>query len=797
MRTGIAAFSGGIILLYWIGAILPAPVLISVLLIATVSASAFKGGAYTDRYGRRFSLVLLCLALGMSWACWRAHDRLDSRLPSAFEMQELTVRGYRCSLPAPGNYHSVRFDFCVTQWPGKSSELASVRKLRLAIYGNDATLAIPGKLQLQIRLKKPHGSYNPVGFHYESWLFRHGYDATGSVQSWQPDPDVICSLRCRYHQWREHVADRLHGEFGQLNHYPLVESLLLGERRFLKPADWSLFRTTGTSHLIAISGLHIGLIGTMVGLLVRWLLLLIPPLWLSQPQRRVITVFAGLLGCLAYALLAGLSVPTQRALVMATVGGIVYLRGRLSGYWTAWLVALALVLAIDPFAVLDRGLWLSFVAVACLIVAFSGRLRPPGKLSAVVSAQFAISAGMLPVLAIMRQAPAALGWLANIFAIPWLSIVVMPVLFLGAAGLMLGVPGIGAFATVMDVSLNMMVAGLKQVASLTPPTQAMPVALAVCMGVLLFFLLFSRGRYTRLMLGISVCSLCPGLLGTVGVSPQPSAPDNDATTPELWVWDVGQGLSVLFRDGDKALLYDTGPGASSNYSAVKSVILPNLEMLGVHSLSLLVISHGDADHASGLGSLLTTMPVGDVISGEPDRLDFGPLRGSVVPTALPCDKAPPVTIGTATVTFWQAPLNLRKQSNDVSCIVRIRVARTEIILPGDVSDTIEGQWLAEHDVDETLSRILLASHHGSKTSSGESWVSGLSPEYVVFSAGYHHPYGHPAEAVSARFQEAGSDVFNTATAGAIHFSISKDTVTAHAQRQDAPFWIAPLATVKP
>jgi competence protein ComEC len=787
LRTGIAAFSSGVILLYWIGEILPAPVFVVATLIALLSFIGCSRSVRWSRYRPVFA-VLFFLTVGLAWATGKATLRLEARLPASLETEPLSVVGYRCSLPAPGSYSSIRFDFCVTGWPQHSDQLASVRKLRLAVYGDAADLAIPHLLMLDVRLKQPHGAYNPEGFHYESWLFRQGYHATGSVQNWQQDLDGACPLRCQYHQWRESIADSLQAQFGTLTHYPLIESLLLGERRFLNQTDWALFRTTGTSHLIAISGLHIGLVGAMVGFLVRFVLYPLPPGWITLPQRRLLIIVLGLTGCGVYALMAGFSVPTQRALIMAAVAGVVYLRGRLSGYWTAWLAALALVLLVDPFTPLDRGFWLSFVAVACLILAFAGRLRPPGKIITVLQAQFAITAGMLPVLAVMQQAPAALGWLANILAIPWLSLGVMPLLFLGAAAAVVGAPGLETLSWLMDQALGLLVGGLEQVAAITPQTEPATMVFAAGAGILLFAVLFAGSRYAQVLIGVSVCALFFGFHQSVATSKVNSRVD----VPELWVWDVGQGLSVLFRDGDEALLYDTGPGSPAGFSAVDSVVLPNLKALGVNKLALLVVSHGDADHASGLGALLNSVQARHVVSGEPARLDFSPLQSSTVPAVVPCREMAPVTIGAATIEFWQAPPNQRAPGNDASCIARIRLSGAEIILPGDSSQAIEEQWLADNTTHQKLPRILLASHHGSQTSSGRRWVNALSPDFVVFSAGYRHPYGHPAAEVKARFDEIQSVPFNTAQSGAVHFRIEAGHIKARALREHAPFWIAPF-----
>ncbi|WP_168203160.1 DNA internalization-related competence protein ComEC/Rec2 [Marinobacter fonticola] len=772
MRAGIAAFAGGVILLYCVGEI-PPLVLLWIALIAGITLS------FLSQRLRTLSICFSCLVLGLLWASWSASERLEDQLPDQSQLPSQTVEGYRCSLVAPGAYNSSRFDFCVVRWVENDPEVERVEKLRLALYGAEPGAVLPLRMRLAVRLKPPHGSVNPQGFRYETWLFRHGFGATGSVREWTPAPDIACGPGCRYHQWRESVAAKLSERYGQLEAYPLMEALLLGERRLLDAEDWALFQATGTSHLIAISGLHIGLIGLFSGWVAKRLIGRLGQRYVGARAQRWSVAAASLLACLGYALLAGFTVPTQRALVMATVVMGVYLSGRLSGYWTGWLVALGSVLLLDPFAPLDGGFWLSFGAVGCLILMFSGRLQPTGFVHALLQAQVAVMAGLLPILAFMDLPSAALGWLVNILAIPLMSFVLMPLLFTLTPLGMLSQTALEFCAPILEAVLGGFMWALQGFADVSPEGFRFDAFAAVVMALAVTACLLPTRRASRAAFA-AVAIISMG--GSLARSPQNAS----VAHPELWVWDVGQGLSALYREGDQVLVYDTGPGSPSGYTSVDAVIGPNFRQLGIGVIDTLVISHGDADHASGLSSLLRHYPVRYFVTGEPERV-AGKLKASAI-TLDACKSGEQIRFGESRLAFWQAPASA--PGNGRSCVLRITTDHAEIILPGDITAAQEQLWLAEHDVPTGKPRIVVAPHHGSKTSSSTAWVNDLKPDVVIFSAGYRHPYGHPARSVSARYRAAGAALFNTASAGAIRVRLRDKAVDVVPARAGAPFWIA-------
>ncbi|MDX1457862.1 MAG: DNA internalization-related competence protein ComEC/Rec2 [Marinobacter sp.] len=785
MRARITAFSCGVIVLYCLDFI---PPLLGV-------AASFVGLLFVARITplstlRNTCLIAAAFAAGLWWATWSATERLEHALPAGLEGRELQVRGYLCDIPSPGVYGSVRFSLCVEQWPAGQSPVdpdGLPTKLRLAWYGDQATLELPHRMQLAVRLKQPHGSLNPVGFRYETWLFRHNYRATGTVRRVDSFPELECSLNCQYHRLRIELANRLHTLLVDSEHHALAEALLIGHRGWMSDRHWQVFQDTGTIHLVAISGLHLGLVALLFGVVVRWVSGWLPRHWLSPSQLRLLTVVTVLMASSAFALLAGFTVPTRRALLMVAVAGCLLVQARQVSIWTGWLLALCLVLVFDPFAPMDQGFWLSFAAVALLILAFARRLRPASRPGTLVIAQLAVFIGLWPVLALAGQSTTGGSFVANLLAIPWLSLVVMPILLIGGCILAIA-PGFSAeVGEVFDLVLGVLWSWLVEVSALPVFTLSGSFALAALVALaVMVCLLLPAWRVRVLMAGL--------VLSWIGLAGAPdartAAKNTPVDQPEIWVWDVGQGLSVLLRDGDSVLLYDTGPESPTGYSAVTSVLLPNMRALGVRRVNQLVISHGDSDHAGGLAELWAALPVGAVVSGEPERL-LSRWRAQDSLPVSPCEAGRGLRTGRLRVELWQyrSPGGGIPDSNDASCVLTAHYGDTEIILPGDIGREAEAAYLADLDSGNPVRRIVLAPHHGSKTSSSVEWVQALAPEVVIFSAGYQHRFGHPHDSVVSRYEAVGSRTYNTAHSGALHLVLGDNSIEVNQIRTNAPFWI--------
>jgi len=807
-RVGLACFACGVILLYRPAVLLPSGLLILMTGLAFVPALIFRAGA-----GRLVWLAPGLVLAGLAWAAWHAENRIEARLPGALEGETLEVSGYVCGVPEPGSFHSVRLPFCVSQWHGQANEQLQEfprgrlpQRVRLAWYGDEATLRLPARLRLTVVLKKPHGSVNPRGFRYESWLFRQNYGATGTIRAVSEDRSVTCGWECQYHQWRGSMVETLSERLRSVQSAPLIVSLMLGYRGGLEPQHWQVLKATGTIHLVAISGLHLGLVAIGAGFLIRRLLVWLPERWLSPAGSRLILFALVCLASLGYALAAGFSVPTRRALIMVVVACWWVFNARRAQAFDGVLFALFLVLVFDPLSPLDQGFWLSFGAVGILTLVFSGLLTPTAWWRSLLMAQVAIFAALWPILAMLDQSQPLTGFFANLIAIPLVSLLIMPAVFLCALSLMV-LPWLDwIFIGALDHLLGGLWWFLEKAAGLTLPSftpgilELMVAAPMVALALALPF------RAFRLTLTLTMALWLTAAGGIWGKKHQPE--NARVPNPEIWVWDVGQGLSILVRQSDRVLLYDTGPELEGVYSAAESVLVPNLKALGIARIDTLIISHADKDHSGGVPLLLKTFAVEELLTGEPERLAsrLGPDSDVAIRScAGVAETRKPGFVS------WQSGGSTGKagsvesiegiEGNDASCVLTFAFneGRQVVVFGGDITAETEPVFLRNSWVSLAATnsfRVVLAPHHGSKTSSSPAWVSALDPDVVLFSAGYRHRYGHPHSDVVERYEVAGSRLLNTATSGAIQLEFKPEGVEITETRSAAPFWVGRRAGPK-
>lgn len=784
-RMGLVGFACGVILLYSLAVLPPLPGLISAMVIPILGSVLVNSPV-----SRAVAIVVAAGAAGMLWAVWHADTRQQAILPADLEGELLEVSGYICGVPATGSFGSVRFAFCVDQWQ-LPAQLATAdlqplpHKLRLAWYGEAATTRIPQRLRLKVVLKRPHGSVNPLGFRYESWLFRKGFGATGTIRDLGSDSRSDCGLGCRYHRWRNNLVNVVSERLSEARHFPLITSLMIGYRGHMEPRHWEVLKATGTIHLVAISGLHLGLIAAGAGFVCRRLLLCLPQRLVSPGRQRAYVFIAVALASLAYALAAGFSVPTRRALIMVIIAGWCLLGARKTGAFTGLLGALVLVLVSDPFSPLDQGFWLSFGAVSVLVLLFSLRLRQAGWLQGLVLAQLAVFAALWPILEVLGQSQVVVGFVANLFAIPWVSLVVMPVLVLGALVMAIFPFLDDIVIKAFDLVFGVLWQGLYRLADVDVALPAPGLPALVVMVVVVMVALVVPFRGFRLA---TACLAVLWVTVSVVKSSSTDTANSPVNHPELRVWDVGQGLSVMVRDQDRVLVYDTGPELDGVYSAVDSVLIPNLRALGVRRIDTLVISHGDSDHAGGLPLLFEHFEVGQVVTGEPERV-AGIIHDRSGEAIESCARQGARTMGSLQLSFWRSPV--KAGGNDASCVLTIRFAPgdVEVVLPGDIPRHVESEFIADRGPESPAFSIVLAPHHGSKTSSSKPWITQMAPDIAVFSAGYRHRFGHPHPDVVERYRSAGSRLLNTATSGALLLEMRPGRVSVSEARAQTPFWI--------
>lgn len=754
MRTGSVLFLLGVVLLCrfeelppaWSGiALLPAVVLLAV----------------------SPARPLAWVAAGFLWAMLRAAPVLDARLDPELEGAVFTATGWIRSLPAV-NEDRARFDFDIRSLEdGRGHLLPGPRRVRLAWYRNAPPL-VPGQAwRFAVRLKRPVGFSNPGGFDYESWLFQQGIGATGYVVSGTrvsgiPARFDIDRLRLSLRDW---ILDRFPGQ----RRAALLVALAVGDSTDVSAADWRILTRTGTSHLLAISGLHIALVAAIGFALARraWPLLGPAPLWLPAPQAGAI---AAVIVAALYAFLAGLGVPTQRALIMVLAWTVVSGFCRQTAPSFVLAVALLAVLLFDPFAVLAPGFWLSFGAVAVIGFGMGGRPGPGDWWRRWGRVHVVIAVGLLPVLIGWFHQLPVLTVPANLVAVPWISLLTVPLVLLACLLQPIWSSAAIFFLDLARGSIDLLWPFLRILSDPRFSTLPSPdpglcgLALGLIGAAILILPRGIPGRWLGLMW------MLPLLV--------PSAPRLQDGEFRLTVLDVGQGLAAVVRTRDHVLLYDTGPRFGPEFSAGSAVILPYLRYAGSARLDLLMVSHGDSDHAGGLPEILDGIETARVVAGMPEETPVA---------AGPCLAGQRWRWdGVDFEILHPGPAGAR--GNNRSCVLRVGNGTRAALLTGDIEFAAEAQLVAAA-ADRLHAQVLVAPHHGSRTSSSLPFIAAVRPDVVVFSAGYRNRFGFPKQDIIARYQQHGARILDTARSGAIDIHLDRAGISIHGHRQQQRrFW---------
>lgn len=668
---------------------------------------------------------------------WHAQDQLDARWPESRHDEELWLRGAIVSLPEhdllrdarePGQ--SVwRFSFAPEARPGLPQQI------RVSWYRGPAQLAAGSCWRLRLRLRTPHGSLNPGGFDYEAWLYRQHLGASASVREAQACGEAP---GLRWLKWRQAWLDRIDAQLGPRRGAALLKALTLGASGDLRDADWEVLRLTGTTHLIAISGFNLALVSGLAWWLLRWLWPLSPRAAQWWPAQRFASAGALLLA-LAYAALAGFDAPIARALFMLLLAQIASALGRPAAPSRVLAFAWLAVLLPDPCAVLMPGLWLSFAAVAAIFYLSSARLGLGPSWRLALRLQIFLSLVLAPLGLYYFHGLSGSAALINLLAVPLFALLT-PLALLGVLAAMLWAPLGAVTLPPLAWLLEQVFVGLSLLAegSAVLWWPAAPGAAALLLATLGALLLFAPMIQLR-PLGL-LCVL-PMLL------PATQAPRGDL---DLQVLDVGQGLSVLVRTRTHAMLFDAGPAHAEGFDAGAAVVAPALLSQGLRELDLLLLSHGDNDHAGGVPAVRRLLRVHQEIG---------------------TDGAPPCRDGQD--WNWDGvrfrllhPAQPGRKRNDNSCVLKIE-GSFGVLLPGDIEKAAEAELIERHG-EALRSELLLAPHHGSRSSSTPDFVAAVAPRLVVFPAGWHNRFAHPRPQPLRRYAcDAGAQLWMSGESGAL------------------------------
>ncbi len=735
-----------------------------------------KSALVRRRFVALLMLALAGLSLGFVWAASFAHWRIAEALPAAMEGRDLELSGVVSGLPQALE-RGVRFNFDVEQ-----AAVGVPRHISLAWYrgrdDDDASALIPlragERWRFTVRLKRPHGNLNPQGFDYEAWLFERGIRATGYVRPRTAERIDARVWKFSYavEMLRERIRDGFRASLPDAAYAGILIALAVGDQNAIDPELWQRFARTGVTHLMSISGLHVTMLAGLAYFAVHWLWRRSARLPLRIPAQHAAAA-GGLLAAFLYCLLAGFAVPAQRTLYMLAVVVLAKLSGREIAASRVLLLALLLVLLIDPWAVLAAGFWLSFGAVALLFHIGSGRLGAAHWLLEWGRAQWAVTLGMLPALLALFQQFSLVSPLANAVAIPLVSFVIAPLALLGALPMLDPLLSLAHVVTTglmvfIDWLADLPLAMWQQAA---PPSWAVLLALAGAA-----WLLLPRGFPSRWL----------GLLAFLPLlTVQPPRPEHGMA--EVTVLDVGQGLAIHVQTATHDLLFDAGPAFSADADSGNRIIAPYLRARGVRALDTLVISHADKDHEGGAASVLAALPVAMLKSSLPFE---HALSAQPVPYQ-PCrdgDRWRWDGVDFAMLHPGSEPLT--RKTNDASCVLRLTAGGKSMLLTSDIEAISEKALLERHSA-ELAAEVMTAPHHGSRTSSTPDFVAAVGARDVIFPVGYRNRFGHPKEDVVARYVAAGARLHRTDADGAVRVSIGNAGIRIqHERRLRQRYWHA-------
>lgn len=748
-------------------------------------------------------------------------QRSDDGLRFRFAIESARLDGQPVLLPPQvylGWYAGFGFREPATGGSGPDNPDASGSPAAaLALQRQPPALRAGEQWRMTVRLKAPHGNSNPHGFDYELWLWEQGVQATGYVRAGPRDPVPVRladGWRHPVERMRQSLRDAVYARVADRPLAGVVAALLVGDQNAIERVDWDVFRATGVAHLMSISGLHITMFAWLAAQGIGWLwrrsARWTPALCLALPAGSA-GVWGGVLLAAGYALLSGWGVPAQRTVWMLAAVVLLRQSGKRWPWPQVWLLAMAVVVALDPWALLQAGFWLSFVAVGVLFAAgtdsasrgrdnnaiesgaaddrptgASGqkshifsvwrRVLPHGLLlaaGAVLRAareQWIVTLALAPLSLLLFNQVSLVGLLANGLAIPWVTLLVTPLTMLGVFWAPLWDLAAGAVAALM-VFLQWLARW--PLASISVAAAPLWCALAGVAGGLL---LAMRLPWHWRVLGVPL--ILPVLLW------QPLRPALGQF--ELIAADVGQGNALIVRTARHTLVYDSGPRFSRESDAGHRVLVPLLRALG-ESVDTLMLSHRDSDHIGGAPAVLAMQPQAALLSSIEDGHPLQALRPS-----LRCAAGRRWAWDGVDFEVLHPPAGdyeTPQKSNAMSCVLRISNGKQTALLAGDI-ELAQEQRLVAAGVN-LKADLLLVPHHGSKTSSSPAFLDAVLPKLALAQAGYRNRFGHPAPPVLARYRERGIAVFASPACGAATWTSTRPADIACQRQTGLRYWHHP------
>ncbi len=712
---------------------------------------------------------ILPFLLGFCWAMFRLDLALEE-YPDAFIGNDVHVFGIVHSLPEV-YANVVRFEFKVEKIvAAKGSVFDKSKVIRLSWYKTDR-IPTPGEYwRFKVRLKRPYSFMNPGGFDYEGWLLRKQIILVGYIKK-DKSNERLARTEGYFVERLRHKIARDMDELLEPSLRGFARALTLGDRTGLSAQELDLLSRTGTSHLIAISGLHLSVVAGFVYLIALFVLRRFYFLTQRMSAQFAAATLA-FIAALFYAALAGFTLPTQRALIMIGAFFAALLLGRKFAFSHVIAVAVLAILVLDPLAIISVDFCLSFMAVVFILYLTRFRFCTEHKLIKWGKLQLFLSLALLPLLIFWFKQMPLYSAAVNLIVIPLVSFVIVPLLLI-ALLFLFPMPFFSAYVYQWVTNVNSIywsVLSFFGEQGNSVVAIAMPNAFALTLAIIGIFILFMPrglpGRY----------------LGVLWFIPLyfPDVPRPEKYEFDFILLDVGQGLASVVQTRKHTLVYDTGARFSERFNIGDAVIAPYLKYKGVGAISTLVVSHGDNDHIGGARPLLEAFNVKRIISSVPEKFTRHAVEKCYTGQQWEWD-------GVVFTILHPDPDEIGS-GNNLSCVLKVSGRFGSVLLTGDIEKQVEKKLL-QKSPERLKSTVLIVPHHGSRTSSTREFIQQVNPDYAFFSAGYGNRFGFPKQSVISRYNDADANVRISYKTGALTARFSREGLNIHEFRtQNQRIW---------
>ena len=717
---------------------------------------------------RRYKIIALSLGfflLGFAWMGIVSIQILNTQIKESYLNKPILVTGKIIELPEKTT-RNTKFIFAAhTPFKGK---------LKLAWYSyNDTSpdLHTDDSWQLLIKIKRNNSYQNLGGFDYEKWLFYKRINATGYVRS-SPSNQRIdnANQMLSIDKIRQTIRYSLSFILEQQEFGGVINALIIGDRSLISTKHWALFKATNTTHLSVISGLHIGLISGFVFLLIQFLWCRSLRLSLIIPAP-IVAAFFGLGSAFLYTLIAGFSIPTGRALIMASVLFLSIIYRRHHNIWQLYGVALFLVLLNYPLSVLSAGFWLSFYVVAVIIYG-SKQHQEKSWLYRLIYLQLLISLATLPLTIWFFSTSSIVSPIANLLAIPIFSFVVIPLSLIGTllhfTGLTYLAEIIFSIANQALIYLSIILEQLQQF-KFNQWHYSQTSSMDLTFFILAIFIALSPKA-------LKLRWLSAPILGLLFLTPNHTIERNSMLITTL---DVGQGLSHVIQTSKHILLFDTGARYPSGFNLGDSVIAPYLRAKHIQRLDKVIISHDDNDHIGGFSSILQNFDITKILSSTPEKIQAKVIK---------CQTGQNWTWDGILFEILSPDKVFKLTDNNASCVLKVSNKKHSVLLTGDIEKITE-QHLTQNFKEKLKSTVLISPHHGSKTSSTQAFLEAISPTLVIVSSGFKNRFHHPHKAIMRRYESNNIKVLQTQCSGQIDLLFNNDISIKEYRKDSARYYL--------